>query len=267
MSDTSIPVTPGSGTNVDGRSEDANGNFRQVVVIGDPAVNAGVAPVDPTLGLSVKVTQLPAGGIQVSNFPATQPVSGAVTISNLPAIQPVSGSISVSNLPATQPVSAAALPLPSGASTETTLAAIKAKTDNLDVLLSTRTKPADLQTVIQVPATLLQSVTGATGAAVTATLPAVAGQFHYITLLEIVKCFAAANGASATPLVVTTTNLPGPAAYTFGQPAGAIGVIDRMTHIPNSPLRSSVVNTATAIVCPATVGIIWRVNVYYYAAA
>jgi hypothetical protein len=44
-------------------------------------------------------------------------------------------------------VSAASLPLPSGASTEATLALIKAKTDNLDVLLSTRTKPADSQTV------------------------------------------------------------------------------------------------------------------------
>lgn len=49
---------------------------------------------------------------------------------------------------ATQPVSAAALPLPSGASTEATLALIKAKTDNIDVALSTRTKPADAQHVI-----------------------------------------------------------------------------------------------------------------------
>lgn len=46
-----------------------------------------------------------------------------------------------------QPVSAASLPLPTGASTEATLALIKAKTDNLDVLLSTRTKPADSQHV------------------------------------------------------------------------------------------------------------------------
>jgi hypothetical protein len=46
--------------------------------------------------------------------------------------------VNVTNLPATQPVSAASLPLPTGASTEVTLAAIKAKTDNLDVALSTR---------------------------------------------------------------------------------------------------------------------------------
>lgn len=38
--------------------------------------------------------------------------------------------------------------LPTGASTEATLALIKAKTDNIDVALSTRTKPADQQHVI-----------------------------------------------------------------------------------------------------------------------
>lgn len=38
--------------------------------------------------------------------------------------------------------------LPTGASTEATLALIKAKTDNLDVALSTRTKPADAQHAI-----------------------------------------------------------------------------------------------------------------------
>ena len=37
--------------------------------------------------------------------------------------------------------------LPVDASTQTTLAEIKAKTDNLDVLLSSRTKPADTQPI------------------------------------------------------------------------------------------------------------------------
>lgn len=59
------------------------------------------------------------------------------------ATQPVSGTF----FQATQPVSAASLPLPTGASTEATLALIKAKTDNLDVAISTRTKPADTQAV------------------------------------------------------------------------------------------------------------------------
>jgi hypothetical protein len=113
---------------------------------------------------------------------------------------------------------------------------------------------------------LAVTATGATGVAVTATLPAVAAQFHYITLIEITKYFTAANAASATPLIVTTTNLPGSVAYTFGQPLGTIGTPDERIYNMSSPLKSSVVNTATTIVCPATTGIIWRVNVYYYAA-
>jgi hypothetical protein len=391
MADTSLPVTPGSGVNVDGFLVTGNGNFRQAIVIADPSVPGGAAPVDSILGLAVQVMAFPAGvSIAVTNFPATQTIAGTVAVSNFPAVQIVS---------------ATSWPLPTGASTEATLALIKAKTDNLDVALSTRTKPSDTQavsaaslplpagastaakqpalgvagtasadvltiqgiagmtavvvsgsvavtnfpatqtiagtvavsnfpatqpvsiasmpstpvtgtffqatqpvslvsvplptgaataakqpalgtagtpsadvisvqgeagmtpvTVYQQGASLVQSVTAATGVAVTVTLPAVAGQFHYITLIEIVKYFTVANAASATPLVVTTTNLPGSLAFTFGQPLGTVGTTDRMLHNPNSPLKSSVVNTATTIVCPATTGIIWRVNVYYYAA-
>lgn len=53
MADTAIAITAGSGTNVDTRTESTNGNHRQVVVLGDPATNAGIAPVDVTAGLKV----------------------------------------------------------------------------------------------------------------------------------------------------------------------------------------------------------------------
>ena len=53
MADSTIAVTAGSGTSVDTRTEGTNGNHRQVIVIGDPATNAGVAPVDVTAGLKV----------------------------------------------------------------------------------------------------------------------------------------------------------------------------------------------------------------------
>lgn len=53
MADTAIAITAGSGTNVDTRTESTNNNHRQVVVIGDPSTNAGVAPVDATNGLKV----------------------------------------------------------------------------------------------------------------------------------------------------------------------------------------------------------------------
>ena len=53
MADSSIAVTPGAGATIDTRTEGTNSEHRQVVVVGDPATNAGVAPVDATNGLTV----------------------------------------------------------------------------------------------------------------------------------------------------------------------------------------------------------------------
>lgn len=54
----------------------------------------------------------------------------------LAATLDVSGIVAVTNFPATQPVSAASLPLPTDAATQTTLAEIKTKADNLDIALT-----------------------------------------------------------------------------------------------------------------------------------
>lgn len=61
MADTSVAVTPGAGANIDFRTESTNGDYRQVIVIGDPSSNNGVAPVDGTNGLSVDNKTLPPG--------------------------------------------------------------------------------------------------------------------------------------------------------------------------------------------------------------
>lgn len=73
----------------------------------------------------------------------------ALVVRSIPSgTQAVSGPLTDTQLRASAvPISAGSLPLPSGASTEATLALIKAKTDNIDVALSTRTKPADVQNV------------------------------------------------------------------------------------------------------------------------
>lgn len=55
MADTAVAITAGSGTNIDTRTEATNGDHRQVIVIGDPSTNAGVAPVDATSGLKVNL--------------------------------------------------------------------------------------------------------------------------------------------------------------------------------------------------------------------
>jgi hypothetical protein len=54
MADSGIDTASPSGT-ADTRTEGTNGNHRQVIVVGDPATNAGVAPVDATTGLVVNI--------------------------------------------------------------------------------------------------------------------------------------------------------------------------------------------------------------------
>ena len=55
MADSAVDITAGTGTSIDTRTEGTNGHHRQVVVLGDPATNAGVAPVDATSGVKVNL--------------------------------------------------------------------------------------------------------------------------------------------------------------------------------------------------------------------
>lgn len=72
MADTAVEITAGTGTNIDTRTEATNGNHRQVVVLGDPATNAGVAPVDATAGLKVDLgTDNDITGTVTANLSAT----------------------------------------------------------------------------------------------------------------------------------------------------------------------------------------------------
>lgn len=62
MADSNVAITAGLGTAIDTRTETTNNNHRQVVCLGDPASNAGVAPVDPTSGLTVNAVPSTTGG-------------------------------------------------------------------------------------------------------------------------------------------------------------------------------------------------------------
>lgn len=121
--------------------------------------------------------------------------------------------------------------------------------------------------VAQLAQTCVSSL-GTTATALTVTLPAAgAGLFHYITAIEIMRVATAAVAGSAV-LGVTTTNLPGSLAWSFGN-AIAIGTtqIDERIALA-APLKSSVANTATTIVAPAPgTGVQWRINVFYYTGA
>jgi hypothetical protein len=122
-------------------------------------------------------------------------------------------------------------------------------------------------TSVTASANLAVTATGAAAAAVTATLPAPgAGLFHFITAIEISMFYTAAGTAAATPILVTTTNFAAATVFSFDASAAAEGTISRYILTPFVPIQSSVANTATTIVCPASTAKIWRVNVFYYTA-
>ena len=113
----------------------------------------------------------------------------------------------------------------------------------------------------------LVTATGAAGAAVTLTLPSPgAGLRHYITYISLVRSASAALTAGAAPTIVTTTNLPGSLAFTFGLDAAPQGTDKIIREDFAYPLAASAQGTATTIVCPVTTGAIWRATAGYYVA-
>ncbi len=116
-------------------------------------------------------------------------------------------------------------------------------------------------------APLYGTATGAAGAAVTLTLASPgAGLRQYITFLRILRSSSAALTAGAAPTVVTTTNLPGSMAYSFGADASPQGADKIISEDFAYPIPASTQNNTVTIVCPVTTGVIWRVSVGYYVA-
>ena len=131
MADSSIDITAGTGTTIDTRTEATNGQHRQVVVLGDPSVNAGVAPVDGVLGLAAYFSTRPTVAI-VGNIPAA---GGSLTAfqGSAPWL------VTMATIPVQTNVTGYALETGGNLdSIVTTLNSIKTKTDNLDVTLGSR---------------------------------------------------------------------------------------------------------------------------------
>ncbi len=108
---------------------------------------------------------------------------------------------------------------------------------------------------------------GASGAAVTLTLPAPGvGLRHYLTYLALNRFAVALLTAGAAPVTVTTTNLPGTLALSFPADAAAQGTLFPWREDFAFPVASNAQGTATTIVCPATTNVIWRVTAGFYVA-
>jgi hypothetical protein len=114
---------------------------------------------------------------------------------------------------------------------------------------------------------LLVTATGVAGAAVTATLPTpIAGLRQYLTGIRIDRFAAAVLTAAATPVVVTTTGLPGPLAFSLPAEAAALGTVQSYQIDYSSALPATLPTNSLGIVCPATPGVIWRATASYYLA-
>lgn len=104
-------------------------------ISGSVSITGTAAVSGPLTDAELRATAVPVSG---TFWQATQPISGSVSITGTPAVTisgtpTVSGPLTDTQLRATAvPVSASALPLPTGAATETTLAAVNGKLPALD---------------------------------------------------------------------------------------------------------------------------------------
>jgi hypothetical protein len=111
------------------------------------------------------------------------------------------------------------------------------------------------------------TVTAAVTTAATLTLPAPgAGLRIYLSSFDLERIASLALTASGTPVLVTTTNLPGAPVFNVATDAAAIGVIDRQSKNYGRGLAASAQNTAVTFVAPIFTGVIWRMRATYYVA-
>lgn len=112
--------------------------------------------------------------------------------------------------------------------------------------------------------TLLVTTTAAVGIAATLTLPVATGFRHYLDFVKVYRFATAALTPAATPVLVTTTNLPGAPVLSFPADVSAQGVVyvDSLD-FGSAGLAATVIGTATTIVMPATPGVIWRATAAY----
>ena len=224
-----------------------------------------------TVSGTVSVTQTTAANLQATvtqtnaaNLQATvnQGTAGAsawpVTVGNFPATQTVAGTVTANagtgtfNTQLSAGVgTAVGTPLFAGISVGGAAASV--------------TNPL----YTNFPPSTSTTTTGVAAAAATLTIPApAAGQFNYITGIEILLVNTAARAAAAATLItVTTTNIGGTLSWSYGSPVTTVGSTDStVSVIFSSPLKATTAATASTIVAPATTGVQWMLKAYYYQA-
>lgn len=265
-----------------GRNWSLSSGSDSVTVTGSVSV-AGAVEVMNDAGNPLPVN----GTVSVGNFPATQPVSGEVAANITKvngaahaagnplfadvtdragrALGAVSGTVTANQGTA----GASPWPVSDGGGSLTIDGTVSVgnfpANQGVNLASGPGTSVATPAIMRRVPNDLCVNATGAAAAAVTLTIPAVAGAFHYIDAIEITLYSTAARTGVAAPVTVTSTNLPGAPTWIF-ESAGAIGTAVRYALSASCAFKSTTVNTATTVVCPAVTGGFWNVKAIYSAA-
>ncbi|MFA9290761.1 MAG: hypothetical protein ACEQSF_06055 [Solirubrobacteraceae bacterium] len=115
-----------------------------------------------------------------------------------------------------------------------------------------------------IPTSLILSTATAIGTLNNPIITGLSGLFIYITKIIIEKHCGSALTPAATPIVVTTVGLSGNPSFGFKTlgPQGDSEI--KELDFTSSPLKSSTIGTNVTIQCPATVGVIWRLQAFYY---
>jgi hypothetical protein len=131
--------------------------------------------------------------------------------------------------------------------------------------VSVRTSLADaLIQVEELPSVLGLTVTAVISTAATLTIPAPgAGLFQIVDYIEVVHFAGAVGTAAATPVLVTTTNIPGNPILSCRADAFLQGTREVHRIGGSVPFKATTANTAITVVMPLTTGVIWRANAVY----
>ncbi len=171
--------------------------------------------------------------------------------------------VRVRNVGGTTPSNATTIRVTNGSGTVFQNASTPAGTNVIGKVGIDQATPGTTNLVNIGSANLVVTAVSAANTAVTATLPAVASQYHYISRIIIERVATTAIVGSAV-LTYTSTNLPGSWARTTGNAAPVGQLMKDVDEVLAIELKSSAVNTATTIIAPAAgaTGIV-RITVYY----
>lgn len=269
MADTAIAITAGTGTNVDTRTEGTNGNHRQVIVLGDPATNAGVAPVDATAGLKVDLgadndVTITSGTITAVTAITNALPAGTNAIGKLSANSGVDiGDVDVTTVGTITPGTAATSlgKAEDGAHTsgDVGVMSLGVRNDAMAALSGTDLDYTPLavtgsgrQLVTPAPSAAmvrgLNSVAGTGDTAVTGTVSGDAGLKTYITDVQV------ANTGSSTTLITLKDGSGGSAlAYTIAPAGGGSNIHFAVPLVTtaNTALHFACGTSSTTVYCSA----------------